>query len=450
MALLKYIDDNPDKKFVVIFDDLKRYAREALAHLLLTDELDKRQARRECLNFRFEDTPEGRFFELLGAAQAELESKQHGRQVTQKMNARVSSGYWSFQAPNGYKYADAQGGGRIMVRDEPLASIVQEALKRFASGSLQTQAEVRRFLESQPAFPKCPKGKVYNSRVRRMLTQPLYAGMVKMDKWEIGLRKGNHPALISLSEYEDIQARLKGGSHAPARKDISKDFALRGFVECVECGRPMTSCYSRSKTGKHHPYYRCYNRHCSLSGKSIRREQMEGDFRHLLGTLQPSPLLFKVAKAIFEKAWAARMKSREQVLYTLEAQLDAKEKEHAKLVRRAIEIDNTAIAKGIGLELEKVEREQLILREKIAQGIEPKRSFGDVFELAMQFLSNPQGIWENGNIQMRRLVLKLTFTERMAYDREKGFLNPKKAFPFRILEEPTMQKLQVVGPEVVK
>jgi hypothetical protein len=38
----------------------------------------------------------------------------------------------------------------------------------------------------------------------------------------------------------------------------------------------------------------------------------------------------------------------------------------------------------------------------------------------------------------------------MAYDREKGFLNPKKAFPFRILEEPTMQKLQVVGPEVVK
>jgi len=33
----------------------------------------------------------------------------------------------------------------------------------------------------------------------------------------------------------------------------------------------------------------------------------------------------------------------------------------------------------------------------------------------------------------KRLVLRLGFMERIAYNREKGFLNPKKSFIFKVL-----------------
>ncbi|MEO1611062.1 MAG: hypothetical protein AAFU55_01700 [Pseudomonadota bacterium] len=40
------------------------------------------------------------------------------------------------------------------MRDEPRASILQEALEGYAGGRFETQAEVKRVLESQPASRK--------------------------------------------------------------------------------------------------------------------------------------------------------------------------------------------------------------------------------------------------------------------------------------------------------
>jgi DNA invertase Pin-like site-specific DNA recombinase len=58
----------------------------------------------ECLNFKFDDTPEGEFIETVIAAQGDLERKQNARQVSQKMKARMESGYWVHDTPVGYKY----------------------------------------------------------------------------------------------------------------------------------------------------------------------------------------------------------------------------------------------------------------------------------------------------------------------------------------------------------
>ena len=72
------------------------------------------------------------------------------------MRARVQNGYWVFQAPVGYRYERTSGHGKLLVRDEPNASAIQEALEGYASGRFETQVEVKRFLERQPSFPKDP------------------------------------------------------------------------------------------------------------------------------------------------------------------------------------------------------------------------------------------------------------------------------------------------------
>lgn len=44
--------------------------------------------------------------------------------------------------------------GKFLVRDEPNASIVSEALERYASRSFRSQYEVKRFLDRQSDFQK--------------------------------------------------------------------------------------------------------------------------------------------------------------------------------------------------------------------------------------------------------------------------------------------------------
>ncbi|MEM6467746.1 MAG: recombinase family protein, partial [Pseudomonadota bacterium] len=102
VALLAYLDANPGDDYVVIFDDLKRFARDTEFHLKLRGAFRQRGASVECLNFRLDETPEGKFIETILAAQGQLEREQNGRQVRQKMEARMRRGYWTFQAPVGY------------------------------------------------------------------------------------------------------------------------------------------------------------------------------------------------------------------------------------------------------------------------------------------------------------------------------------------------------------
>lgn len=180
------------------------------------------------------------------------------------MRARIANGYWVFRAIPRLKYVHTKGEGKVIVRDEPIASIVTEALEGFASGRFATQSEVQRFLEAQPEFPKQKSyGGIRMQKVTDMLTHPLYAGFVQAVKWGIPMRKGNHDGLISVATYETIQKRIAGKAHAPKRKDLGEKFALRGFVTCGDCEQPLRSCESRSGTGKLHPYYLCHTKGCA-------------------------------------------------------------------------------------------------------------------------------------------------------------------------------------------
>lgn len=444
VKLLAMLDALYGQDVVVVFDDLKRYSRDTLFHIILKREMEKRGARRECLNFKFEDTPEGEFIETMIAAQGQLEREQNRRQVIQKQTAKLKQGYWCSQAPAGYRYAKASGGGKIMVRDEPLASFVADILNRFAVGALQTQAEVKRELEACPYFPRSKSGKIYSYRVTRLLTQVLYAGYLEMPSWKIARRKAQHEPLIDLETFGRIQHRLKEGSYAPTRKDIRDDFILRGHVQCADCGYPLTSCYSKSKTGKRHPYYRCHHSGCKSYGKSIRQDKMENEFEDVLKTLKPSPTLFSLVFDMFKDGWEARSSQQKEWHKDLRAEIALKDNQIASFLDRIVATDNSTVIAAYEKKIEQLETEKLIFAEKLANTKNSQGSFRELFELAFEFLSNPCKLWDSGDLMLRRTVLKLAFTGRVAYDREMGFLNPKKAFPFKLLEEIQMKPEKMV------
>ncbi|MBW4710755.1 recombinase family protein [Roseobacter sp. YSTF-M11] len=160
-------------------------------------------------------------------------------------------------------------------------------------------AEVTRYLEKQPAFPKI-NGTIRQQVVTDLFNRVLYAGYIEHEPWGIRRRKGHHDPIVSLEVYERIQARKAERKLAPARADINEDFPLRGAVNCACCDAPMTSCWAKSGTGKRYPYYWCQTKTCDMYRKSIRAEKIDAAFEDIMQSLKPSQGMIAVFKAMLK------------------------------------------------------------------------------------------------------------------------------------------------------
>ncbi len=380
--------------------------------------------------------------ESLLASVSQHQRQKNGEQTKNHMRGRALNGYWVFRAPIGYKYERVAGHGNMLVRDEPLASIIQEALEGFASGHFETQAKVKRFLESKPAFPKdFADGTIRFERIIRMMTRTHFAGYIEIPEWDVSLCKGHHEGLISLETHELIQKRIKDGARAPARKDISADFPLRGFVCCDDCNTPLTACWSTSKSGKKHPYYLCHAKGCPGYRKSIRRDVLEGEFDALMQSLTPSEGMFAMASKMFKDAWGQRARQMEADKRLIRTERNKLDKQIEGLLDRVVDADSSTLITAYEKRIEKMEREKLVLDEKLLNQGKPMHTFEQMFEHALQFLSNPWKLWKSGNLIAQRTVLRLAFAEKISFARNEGLRTPKTNLLFKVLEDFSNKKI---------
>lgn len=428
VALLSFLRAQPHRSYIVIFDDLKRFARDTEFHIRLRRELNAVGARVECLNFKFEDTPEGEFIETIMAAQGELERKQNRRQVIQKMKARVQAGYYLFAPAYGYRYEKVPAHGKILVPDEPAASVVREAFEGLASGRFTLIGDVKGFLEEVSDLPRNRHGEIRWSGITEMMMRPLYAGLIDVPKWGIEKLPGKHERLVSYETWSRAQDVLDGRALAPARKDINADFPMRGFVHCGDCGHALTAGWSKSRSGRKHPYYLCGQKTCSSKRKSIRRAAVEGEVEDILQTLTPGQGLFDLCADMLRDAWA--MLQNEGAARRARLKRDAQDTQGQidKLLDRLVDADSENIVTIFERRIEWLEHDKRLIEERVQKAVAPAKGLEETFELTLRFLSSPWKIYEKGQLDLRRTVLKLVFCEPLTYDRMEGLRTAKKTY----------------------
>ncbi len=223
-AMLTYLRKYKDDKLVVIIDDISRLARDIETHIHLRTAISEAGGKLESPSIEFGEDSDSRLVEHLLASVAAHQREKNAEQVKNRMKARVLKGYCVTNATIGYRYDKVDGHGKLLVRDEPLASIIQEAMEGFASRRFETLSEVKRFFESQEAYPKNKNGEVNWQRVKDIFSRVVYAGRLSMPKWGIHNHPAQHDGLISFETWRKIQERLETPKYAPVRKDISEDF----------------------------------------------------------------------------------------------------------------------------------------------------------------------------------------------------------------------------------
>ena len=434
-ALIAFLKSEQPKRYVVLIDDLSRFARNVRVHFDLREEVSAAGGILESPSMNISEDAVGELNEYIQATVNQYQARRNREQTLDRMEARCRNGYWPFATPIGYKHVSVKGiPGKILERDEPLASIIQEGLDGYASGRFDTQVEVKRFFENQPKFPKdLPNGEVRNQKITDILKRIIYAGYVEHPKWGIPPTEGKHEGLVSLETYQKIQNRLIGNKKSPARKDISADFPLRGFVTCGDCEKPLTSCWSTSKSGQKHAYYMCYNRDCVSKRKSIPRDKLENAFDDILTKLTPPEIVFATAKLAFKSFWEQRSTQMDNIEYTVQKEIKKLERQIELLVDRIVDADSPTVIAAYEKRISKHEKEKLVMAEKLANSHGCRRPFEEMFEHAMQFLSNPRKLWGSERLEDKKTVLKLAFQERLPYHRETGFRTPKTTIPISAL-----------------
>ena len=420
-AMLAFIRKHRHEGVRVLIDDISRLARGLEAHLALRTAISKAGGVLESPSIEFGEDSDSQLIEHLLASVSQHARVKNAEQVRNRMEARIRQGYWPFRAVIGYQMKRVEGHGNILVRDEPLASEIETALRGYACGQFASQGEVARFLESQPTFPKDRFGRVTIEAANRILTRVLYAGMVENKDWDVSLRPAKHKGLIDFATFEKIQERLKGRAYATARADINESFPLRGTVCCASCCGKLTASYSKSKTGARHAYYMCFKKGCSEYRKSIRRADIESQFAALLKTLKPNRMHLALVKAMFADAWEQQRQCLAHATASLKAKLLDVERQSDKLLARIVDASSDAVVSAYEARIEALERDKLALAEKIKNAAAPKRPFAEMFELTLKFLANPCYLWESDRLEDKQTVLRLAHSGPLEYCRKEGF-----------------------------
>ena len=234
-------------------------------------------------------------------------------------------------------------------------------------------------------------------------------------------------------------------NNAPARKDISSDFPLRGFVTCNCCDKPLRSCWSQGKTKKH-PYYLCQTKKCEMYGKSIRRADIENRFEDLLQNLQPSLTATELLKRMIKDAWTQRVAQSKHWRQAVQKEIQNIDKQIDGFLDRIVESNSPAAITAYERKLTQLEKNKLAASEKLENGLQMKGTIEQVLELSLEFLANPWNIWKTRNIKLQKLVLRLAFSERLAYCKKEGYRTPKMALPFNMLVGFSDTKSVLVAP----
>jgi site-specific DNA recombinase len=120
---------------------------------------------------------------------------------------------------------------------------------------------------------------------------------------------------------------------------------------------------------------------------------------------------------------------------TMKLQIVAIEKKITQMLDRIVDADSATVISAYERKVDELERQKLVLAEKTARCGTMVKGFDESFRTALEFIANPWNLWENGTLDDKRIVLKLTLATHLQYDWNEGVRTPELSLPFKVLED---------------
>ncbi len=194
-------------------------------------------------------TPEGKLSMNMMAVVADYEAAMIRARIRDKLRATRAQGRWVGGRPP-IGYSKGKSGLRIHAKEAETVRLIYTLFQRG-----EPMAQIARVLNQGGHEVRTrTSGKWAGELVRRVLTNPTYAGLLKD---EDKLIPGIHVPIIPQDVWHEVQKRLAENSisqPAPAARPV---FPLRGILVCGGCGRDYVGVRGLSKGKRWRRYYIC-------------------------------------------------------------------------------------------------------------------------------------------------------------------------------------------------
>jgi hypothetical protein len=198
----------------------------------------------------------------------ELQVRQSGEDIKQKLRHKALNGGTITRAKLGYLNIRAEQDGRLFNSigiDPKRAPLVLKAFELYATGDYTIErleaAMADLGLTTRPS-PRWPREQpVGSSKLHQMLSDPYYAGWVTVDGQLI---PGRHEAIVNQQLFDKVQTVVASRS-ARGNRDRVLYHYLKGMLFCDRCqhaGRMSRLIYTEAKgrNGQYYGYFLCRSR----------------------------------------------------------------------------------------------------------------------------------------------------------------------------------------------
>lgn len=428
--MIEFCARNKGKIHECIVWKVDRLARNSEYHHIIKAKLAKHGVKLVSVTEPISDDATGRLMESLLAAFAQFDNDIRTARTVSGMTARVRQGGWPHKAPIGYLKVRAPSGTITLRPDPDTAPMLVEVLELFATGSIPvsrlTDVAHQKGLRNNRGEPKSWES------LKKILINPLYAGLVQSSLTDGEIIRGIHEPLISEKMHYRIVSLIRD-SKTPTMKHAPEDWPLRGGFLRHTCNNPVTGSSPRGASGPS-PRYHCV--HCKASKEhsiSTMRDIVHSQFMELLSSIRVTPEVGQLFKEIVLRRWNEEYKDRLDHNKRIQAELDACDEKRSRVIDLFVEGTLTASEKSAKM----AEIDKSVATFKLQQ-IDDKEVIDnreEMIDKALLFMSDPDLFWNLGDIEVKRKIQSVIFPEGLEYDFDTGFGTPKLAESYLLIKK---------------
>lgn len=434
--LLDFISSNPSKAKVVIVYKLDRLARNMVDYTALITLFSKFGIDVESVTEQADDSPAGKLTKNMIAAIAQFDNDQRRERTVGGMKEAVLEGRWCWMAPTGYTNSLDEHHRPIIIPNEECKFVIEAY--RMAEMGIYTKTEIAETLH-QKGFIKLSKNLIY-----RILTNPLYAGIIKIS-WFPQEIEGIHKPLISKDTFYSVQSLLKGPQLDFAPKgDIGSHFPLKTTFKCPKCKCNLTGSYSRGKLGKLYPYYHCRTKGCSYR---IRKEELEKMFMEFLDKNEPNDTLFELYEDLANKTHNKSHNMTNLTIVKIKKQITVLEEKKKKILELLMSgtIDPDTYKTLYSDTIEKIYN----LKNDTKIVVDDTFDLNGCLNFIRGILKNCSKLWNNAQPSIKTAIQRLILPEGASYG-ESGLRTHKTLLLFNRIQLKKFYQKHVVAPRGIE
>lgn len=204
----------------------------------------------------YKNTPEDGLTSAIQFALATKYSQDLSRNVKRGNRALLEQGKWPTLPKLGYRRDPKT---KLLVKDPERFDILKEAWRLRLSGT--SVSDILAVLRDEYMLMTPKRGRVggkliSRSALWRIFNDSFYAGLMVYGGESYS---GLHPIMVSMNEFEQVQALIDPTTPAPRPKRLF--FAYRGLIQCGSCKALVTAEKTTNRHGKTYTYWHCCRKH---------------------------------------------------------------------------------------------------------------------------------------------------------------------------------------------